>query len=234
MSVPVSASSEVVIELDHVDKVYSTGRAEVHAVRDVSLQIASGELVAITGPSGSGKTTLMEIVGCLARPTSGRFAFRGRPIESFEPDELASLRGEEIGFVFQSFNLLPRLSALENVEMPLSYRGIARSERRRRAHEALARVGLAEREDHRPSELSGGEGQRVAIARALVNSPSLILADEPTGNLDSRTGAGVIELLESLHRDGTTIVIVTHDDRLASRCERQIRIRDGRITDAVD
>jgi putative ABC transport system ATP-binding protein len=218
-----------VIELNGITKTYLAGRFAVHALRGIDLRIARGELVAIMGPSGSGKTTLMEILGCLLQPTSGSYRFQGRAVESIPPDGLAALRGEAIGFVFQSFNLLPRLSALDNVELPLGYRGVARGERRTRAAHALERVGLAERAHHRPAELSGGERQRVAIARALVNRPSVILADEPTGNLDTETGDAILDLLLSLKQDGATIVMVTHDPRIGARGERLITIRDGRI-----
>jgi putative ABC transport system ATP-binding protein len=218
-----------VIELEGVAKTYLSGRFEVHALRGVSLSIEPGELVAIMGPSGSGKTTLMEILGCLLQPTAGRYRFQGRPIEQIPPDGLAALRGEQIGFVFQSFNLLPRLTALENVELPLGYRGVARGERRSRATQALDRVGLAARAGHRPAELSGGERQRVAIARALINTPSLILADEPTGNLDSETGDEILDLLCHLREEGNTVVMVTHDPRIGARVERRVDLRDGQI-----
>ena len=223
--------SEPVIALDAVSKVYSSGRFEVHALHHVDIRIDPGEMVAIMGPSGSGKTTLMEILGCLSRPTSGEYRFAGRPVEQIDPDGLAQLRGEKIGFVFQAFNLLPRLNALENVELPLGYRRVPRRERRERAQEALQRVGLEARTKHLPSELSGGERQRVAIARALINRPSIILADEPTGNLDSETGAEILTLLRKLHSDGNTVVIVTHDQRIGQEVQRRLSIRDGRIED---
>jgi putative ABC transport system ATP-binding protein len=218
-----------VIELDAIHKVYETGKLEVHALRGIDLCIEDGEFVAIMGPSGSGKTTLMEILGCLSRPSAGQYRFRGRPAEEIDTAGLARLRGEEIGFVFQSFNLLPRLDVVENVELPLAYRHVGRRERRRRAQEALERVGLGHRGRHTPNEISGGERQRVAVARALVNRPSLVLADEPTGNLDSRTGAEILELLRGINDEGNTVVIVTHDPRIGEQTRRQLDIRDGRI-----
>lgn len=223
--------SQAVVSLRNIRKTYSSGRVSVTALDHVSLDIHAGELLAIMGPSGSGKTTLMEVLGCLMQPTSGSYHFKGRSVESFAPDELASLRGEEIGFIFQAFNLLPRLTALENVELPLGYRGVRRRRRRERAREALVRVGLAERIDHLPSELSGGERQRVAIARALVNDPSFVLADEPTGNLDSKTGGEIMELLRGLKDAGATIVMVTHDPGLGAEADRRLFIRDGRVFD---
>ena len=224
-----TADPDPITLLESVTKTFASGRSQVRALGGVDLRIQRGEFVAIMGPSGSGKTTLMEILGCLSRPTSGVHRFRGRDVARLDDRKLAWLRGEEIGFVFQSFHLLPRLSALENVELPLVYRGVGRAERRRRALEVLAHVGLAERAVHRPGELSGGERQRVAIARALVNHPSLLLADEPTGNLDTRTGEEILALLEDLHRRGNSIVIVTHDASIGSRAERLLTIRDGTI-----
>ncbi len=223
-----SAAAPAIL-LEDIHKHYTVGRVDVHALRGVDLRIERGEFVSIMGPSGSGKTTLLEILGCLSRPSSGRFLFAGRDVEQVDPDGLARLRGEEIGFVFQSFNLLPRLSALENAELPLSYRGVPRRERRQRGMEALERVGLGPRARHLPSELSGGERQRVAIARALVNRPSLVLADEPTGNLDTVTGEEILALLGALHADGTTLVVVTHDPGISGRAQRHLGIRDGRV-----
>ena len=218
-----------VIALDGIVKTYGSGHFAVHALRGVTLRIERGELVAVMGPSGSGKTTLMEILGCLLSPTAGEYRLNGRPVHAIAPDDLAAVRGCEIGFVFQSFNLLPRLSALDNVALPLTYRGTGRRERSARAAAVLARVGLAGREHHLPSELSGGERQRVAIARALVNHPSLILADEPTGNLDSETGGEILDVLRDLHHDGNTVVMVTHDPRIGRVAERRVDIRDGAI-----
>jgi putative ABC transport system ATP-binding protein len=222
-------TAPAVIELAGITKTYASGRVHVEALSGIDLRIDAGELVAIVGPSGSGKTTLMEILGCLLQPTTGEYRFKGRPVQTISPDGLARLRGEEIGFVFQAFNLLPRMTAVENVELPLTYRRVAARERRARALEALERVGLGQRLRHLPAELSGGERQRVAIARALVGRPSLILADEPTGNLDSRTGADILALLRSLHADGNSVVLVTHDPRIAAEAERTVAIRDGRI-----
>jgi putative ABC transport system ATP-binding protein len=221
--------SHPVIELEGVHKHYATGKLDVHALRGIDLRIQTGELVAIMGPSGSGKTTLMEILGCLSRPSSGRYRMNGRSVDEIDSDGLARLRGEQIGFVFQSFNLLPRLTVLENVELPLAYRGVPRSGRRERALASLARVDLSARARHLPTEISGGERQRVAIARALVNRPSLLLADEPTGNLDSQTGSEILALLRSVHVEGNTVVIVTHDAGIGAQAQRRVFLRDGRI-----
>jgi len=221
-----------VIELETVHKTYSSGELAVHALRGVDLEIDRGEFVAIMGPSGSGKTTLMEILGCLSQPTSGRYRLQGRNVEQIDADGLAQLRGEQIGFVFQSFNLLPRLSVMENVELPLSYRKVGRRERRQRARESLERVGLGDRWRHRPNEISGGERQRVAVARALVNEPTLVLADEPTGNLDTKTGNEILGLLEAVHDLGNTVVIVTHDPLIGARAPRTLTLHDGQV--AVD
>ena len=216
-----------VIELRGVTRIYSTGRLEVAALRGVDLDVWPGDFLAIAGPSGSGKSTMMNIIGCLDRPTSGTYRLGGTPVEQLSDDDLARVRGRAIGFVFQSFNLLPRTSSLENVATPLLYQGIARRERHARAQAALERLGLGERLEHEPSELSGGQQQRVAIARALVTEPALILADEPTGNLDSASGADVIRILHELNEAGTTIVLITHDLDVAQNARRQVHVRDG-------
>ena len=217
------------IELDHIGKTYDLGLTQVAALRDIHFGIEPGEFVAIIGQSGSGKSTLMNILGCLDVPTTGRYRLAGRDVSELSDDELADVRNLEIGFIFQSFQLLPRASALENVELPLIYRGIPKSERRERAVQALEQVQLATRMTHKPTELSGGQRQRVAIARALVTQPSLLLADEPTGNLDSRTGEEIVRLFLDLHHKGNTIVLVTHEPKLAARCPRAVRIVDGLV-----
>jgi putative ABC transport system ATP-binding protein len=221
------APSVPVIELRGITRIYSTGRLEVAALRGVDLDVWPGDFLAIVGPSGSGKSTMMNIIGCLDRPTGGSYRLGGTPIEELSDDDLARVRGRAIGFVFQSFNLLPRTSALENVATPLLYQGVSRKERHARAVAALERLGLGDRLDHEPSELSGGQQQRVAIARALVTQPALLLADEPTGNLDSQSGADVIELLHELNEAGTTIVLITHDSDVADNARRQVHVRDG-------
>jgi len=218
-----------VIELDRVSKTYRSGSLEVPALREVSLRIDAGEYVAIMGPSGSGKSTLMHILGCLDVPSDGSYLLAGRDVGELDEDELAEIRNRRVGFVFQQFNLLASLTASRNVEIPLAYAGVGRAERRRRAVDALHRVGLGERSEHRPGELSGGEQQRVAIARALVGGPDLLLADEPTGNLDSTSSAEVMALLAELHTAGRTIVLITHDEDIAANARRVIKIKDGRI-----
>jgi putative ABC transport system ATP-binding protein len=221
--------SAPVITLDGVGKVYRTGALEVTALRDVSLRLADGEYVAVTGPSGSGKSTMMHILGCLDVATSGVYRLAGSDVGDLTEEELAAVRNERIGFVFQQFNLLPSLPAWRNVELPLVYAGVPTAQRRRRAVDALERVGLGDRLDHRPGELSGGQQQRVAVARALVTEPSLILADEPTGNLDSVATADVLALLDELHAAGRTVVVITHEADVAARAGRVVRMHDGRI-----
>lgn len=218
-----------IIELRGISRIYQVGNEEVHALLEVSLVVEKGEWVAVVGQSGSGKSTLMNVVGCLDTPTSGEYRLNGKQVARLPDDELADIRNREIGFVFQTFQLLPRETALANVELPLVYRGLKARERRERAKLALEKVKLADRMAHRPNELSGGQRQRVAIARALVTEPSLLLADEPTGNLDSATGEEIIRLFEELHRTGHTIVLVTHEPKLAARCPRAVRLSDGRV-----
>ena len=217
------------LELRGVTRVYSTGRLEVPALRGVDVDVWPGEFVAIIGHSGSGKTTLMNIIGCLDRPTDGTYRIAGEDVSSFDDDGLARIRSRTIGFVFQSYNLLPRTSALENVATPLLYQGVGRRERLERAKAPLERLGLGDRLTHEPSELSGGQQQRVAIARALVTEPALILADEPTGNLDTASGEEVMAILHQLNDEGRTIVLITHEAEVAAKAQRQIHVRDGRI-----
>ena len=215
------------IKLENITKIYPMGKRELTVLREVNLHIKQGELVAIMGPSGSGKSTILNLIGCLDKPTSGRYYLEDREVSRLNGDELAQVRGKKIGFIFQTFNLLPRLSALANVELGMRYVG---SSDRKKATEALERVGLGERTNHRPTELSGGEQQRVAIARALVKNPPLLLADEPTGNLDSTSGGEIISILTSLHAEqGITLVIITHDTNIASHCQRIIHLKDGQI-----
>lgn len=228
--VAVQTEARPVIELDHLHKTYTMGDVEVHALRGVSLKIREGEFVAIMGASGSGKSTMMNIIGCLDRPTRGTYTLDGQDVSQLTKDERADIRSQKIGFVFQGFNLLSRTSAIENVELPMLYSGIDSTERQRRATEALTSVGLIGREQNHPNQLSGGQQQRVAIARALVNQPALILADEPTGNLDSRTSVEVMEIFQRLNRErGITLVLVTHEPDIAEYAQRVIVFKDGRI-----
>ncbi len=220
---------EIVIQVDDLHKIYHMGETQVHALRGVSIEIRRGEFVAIMGASGSGKSTFMNILGCLDKPTSGRHLLEGIDVSGLEKNQLARIRNRKIGFVFQGFNLLARTTALENTELPTLYSRIDKAERRGRAVEALKMVGLADRTDHFPSQLSGGQQQRVAIARALVNRPSILLADEPTGNLDSRTSVEVLEILQSLNDQGLTIILVTHENDIAQFAKRSIVFRDGKI-----
>ena len=219
----------VVIDIENITKVYVMGEETVHALRGVSLQIRRNEYLAIMGPSGSGKSTLMNMLGCLDTPSSGRYFFNGKDVSAMDDDELAAIRNHEIGFVFQTFNLLPRSTSLRNVELPLIYAGMDPEAREEKAANALREVGLGDRMHHKPNELSGGQRQRVAIARALVNDPSIILADEPTGNLDSRTGEEIMQLLENLYQRGNTIILVTHEPDIARHARRSIHLRDGLI-----
>ena len=228
-----AAVGEPIITLDEVSRVYDLGKVQVPALRDVCLDVAKGEFLAIVGPSGSGKSTMMNILGCLDRPTSGRYILDGQAVDELDDDGLAFIRSRSIGFVFQSYNLLPRTSALENVATPLMYQGVGRKERLQRAQVALERLGLGDRLNHIPSELSGGQQQRVGIARALVTEPALILADEPTGNLDSHSGAEVLQLFKDLHALGRTIVLITHDTDVAVAADRAVHLRDGQLQDAV-
>ena len=224
-----AAPAAALIRLEGIQRTYRVGGEEVHALRGLSLEIRRGEWVAIVGQSGSGKSTLMNVLGCLDTPTAGRYLLNGKDVSNMGDDELADVRNQEIGFIFQTFQLLPRDSALANVELPLVYRGVGARARRKLAVEALEKVGLADRMKHKPNELSGGQRQRVAIARALVGTPSLLLADEPTGNLDSATGEEIVKLFSELHQQGHTIVLVTHAPELAARCPRAVRITDGQI-----
>lgn len=218
-----------IINIEHIAKVYEVGLEKVHALRDVSLRIDKNEYVAIMGPSGSGKSTLMNMLGCLDTPTSGIYDFKGESVSTMSDNDLARIRNREIGFVFQTFNLLPRSDALHNVELPLVYAGMSYNERRERARQALIDVGLEERITHKPNELSGGQRQRVAVARALVTQPAIILADEPTGNLDSKTGEEIMGLFHELHQKGNTIILVTHEEYIAEHALRIIRLRDGLV-----
>jgi len=219
----------IVIKTEDLRKVYEMGAEQVHALRGVELEIRKGEYCAVMGPSGSGKSTLMNLIGCLDSPSSGKYWLAGRLVSELDDDELAYIRNKEIGFVFQTFNLLPRATALHNVELPLIYNGTPSEERIQKARRALEMVDLADRMLHKPNELSGGQRQRVAVARALVNTPSILLADEPTGNLDSKTGAEIMSLFERLYEQGNTIILVTHEHDIAAHAHRIIHIRDGRV-----
>jgi putative ABC transport system ATP-binding protein len=223
----------MLIQAKGIKKIYEVGVVEIEALVGVDLDVAKNEYVAIMGPSGSGKSTFMNILGCLDTPTEGSYYLNGHLVSNLDDDELARIRNREIGFVFQTFNLLPRASAVQNVELPLVYGGVPATERRERAMEALRAVGLIERAAHRPNELSGGQRQRVAIARAVVNNPSLILADEPTGNLDSRTGEEIMLVFEKIHEAGNTILIVTHEEYIAEHTQRIVRLLDGKIASDV-
>jgi len=225
----VDMNNERFMVLNNVTKVYPMGEAQVQALRGVSLEIKAGEFIAVLGPSGSGKSTIMHILGCLDTPSSGTYHLDGVAIQGLNPNDLAEIRNRRIGFVFQSFHLLPRATACENVELPMVFAGVNGAGRKACAESVLEQVGLRERIKHLPNELSGGERQRVAIARALVNKPSIILADEPTGNLDSRSGAEILALFENLHAEGRTVILVTHDEAIAQRAHRVIRIFDGKI-----
>jgi putative ABC transport system ATP-binding protein len=230
---PMIEEAKALIQIESVTKTYDAGENEVHALNGVDLAVERGQFAAVIGPSGSGKSTLMHILGCLDSPTTGKYWLDGQDVAELSARALARIRNQKIGFVFQTFNLLPRATVLKNVELPLLYAGLGRDERRHRAFDALERVGLTNRAKHRPNELSGGQRQRVAIARALVNNPSLILADEPTGNLDQKTGSEIIDIFEGL-AGAETIIIVTHDPIIAARTERKIKIVDGRVVNGED
>ena len=220
-----------IVNAENVHKIFQMGDVEVKALDGISFSIEDGEMISIMGPSGSGKSTLMYIIGCLDKPTSGSYFLDGKDISTMEDDELSAIRNRSIGFVFQSYHLIPQLNVIENVELPLFYRGIPQHERHRKCSEYVELVGLSDRIRHRPTELSGGQQQRVAIARALVNDPVLILADEPTGNLDTQSGSEILSIFEKLHDMGKTIAMVTHDDRIGSMSQRRIHLRDGKIVD---
>lgn len=224
-----------IIQTTNISKIYRMGSETIEALKSISITVDKGEYVAFMGPSGSGKSTFMNIIGCLDSPTNGQYILNGHDVSDLSENELAEIRNKEIGFVFQTFNLLPRSSSLENVALPLIYAGYGRSEREERAHQALTSVGLGDRAKHKPNELSGGQRQRVAIARALVNNPSIILADEPTGNLDSKTSYDIMNLFQDLHHAGNTIIMVTHEDDIAHYAHRIVRMRDGLVeTDMVN
>ncbi len=217
------------LELRDIVKTYRMGGEDLNVLKKVSVKVGDGEFVAIMGPSGSGKSTLMNIIGLLDVPSSGEYRLDGVPVEKLSGDEQSEFRGKKVGFVFQGYNLIPRLSAIEQVMLPLAYQGVGRFERRKRAEAALERVGLSDKKDNKPNELSGGQQQRVAIARAIVGNPSIILADEPTGALDSKTGSEILDIFESVHKEGKTIVLITHESEIAARAKRVIHVKDGRI-----
>ena len=221
--------AQYLVDIQHIFKIYNPGENEVRALDDVSLQVRRGEFVAVVGQSGSGKSTFMNLVGCLDVPTQGRYLLNGQDVSRLSDDQLSEIRNQEIGFIFQGFNLIPALTATENVELPLIYRGMGASQRHRLAREALERVGLGHRLHHRPGEMSGGQQQRVAIARAIAARPPIILADEPTGNLDSHSGVEVMKIIRELHQEGRTVILITHDDSVARQAQRIVRITDGRI-----
>ena len=225
-----AAATDEIVRMERIRKIYDTGKVKVEALKGIDLTVRRGEFVAIVGPSGSGKSTLMNLIGCLDTPSKGNYLLNGKEVSQMNDNELARIRNEEIGFVFQTFNLLPRATALHNVELPLVYAGVPSQERKRRATEALERVQLGDRATHRPNELSGGQRQRVAIARALVNSPAILLADEPTGNLDSGTSAEIMRVFESLATEGQTVIMVTHEADIAAHAGRIVVLRDGRIS----
>ncbi len=221
------------IDMQNINRVYDTGKVKVHALRDINLHIKAGELIAIMGPSGSGKSTLMNVIGCLDTPSSGQYFLDGKAVNDLDDNDLADIRNRKIGFVFQSFNLLPYASAFENVELPLIFMGMPTAKRKQRVTELLAQVGLADRMDHKPNELSGGQQQRVAIARALANHPRIILADEPTGNLDSGSGKEILQLFLNLWKAGNTIIMITHDSSISENCQRIIHLKDGMIENGM-
>jgi len=221
------------ISMEQITRIYDTGKIQVEALRGIDLEIGENEYVAIMGPSGSGKSTLMHIIGCLDTPTAGQYTLDGKSVQAFTDNQLADIRNQKVGFVFQSFNLMPYASAYENVELPLIFAGVSTKERKRRVTDMLDRVGLADRMDHKPNELSGGQQQRVAIARALSNNPRIILADEPTGNLDSESGAEILSLFSDLWKAGNTIVVITHDRNISDYCQRIVKLKDGMIANGA-